>query len=200
MYEYDNTELEAAKKNVSHLSNIQAGQIDLTNIPLPDTTVNVAVCSEVLEHIPNHEKALSELFRTLRPNGVLLLSIPNAFSLFYIKVRFGKKHRTILKNLKAHNKTAFNTPNDAGISYPEWEMIRHISFPFWKTKALARKAGFSIIKSQGANILPMPYKIRAFLLKKFPAGFKIWVAIDTTLGKIFPGLGSFYFLTLKKLP
>ncbi|HRH26077.1 MAG TPA: class I SAM-dependent methyltransferase [Candidatus Paceibacterota bacterium] len=200
MFEFDASELEHAKKHTKNISNIHGEAVDLRQIPLGDAMVDVCICSEVLEHIPNHEKAVSELFRTLTPNGVALVSIPNAFSLFYIKVRFGKRHRELLTRLAQRDTNVFSTPEESGLSYLEWEMIRHISFPFWKTKALLKKAGFTIIASQGANIVPMPYRVRSFLLKKFPIGFKVWIGIDSALGKIFPFLGSFYFLTLKKLP
>lgn len=48
-------------------------------IPFPDATFDHVFCIEVLEHVPNPFGALSEMHRVLRPDGVLVLSVPNPF-------------------------------------------------------------------------------------------------------------------------
>jgi ubiquinone/menaquinone biosynthesis C-methylase UbiE len=50
---------------------------DVHALPLPDDSVDVVVCFEVIEHLDGHSEALSELRRVLRPEGVLLISSPN---------------------------------------------------------------------------------------------------------------------------
>ncbi|MDA8109073.1 MAG: class I SAM-dependent methyltransferase [Betaproteobacteria bacterium] len=47
-----------------------------TAIPLSDTTTDVVVCLEVLEHIHDHEGALREIGRVLKPHGHLVISVP----------------------------------------------------------------------------------------------------------------------------
>lgn len=49
---------------------------DITNIPEPDDSFDVILCSEVLEHIPEPTHALDEFSRLLKPNGILLLTAP----------------------------------------------------------------------------------------------------------------------------
>lgn len=49
---------------------------DITRLPFEDGAFNVVICSEVLEHIPDHEKAVSELVRILKPGGDLVVSVP----------------------------------------------------------------------------------------------------------------------------
>jgi len=198
-YEFDPAELSAAKNNTAPFSEkIEYAQVDLRSIPLADNSIDTIVCSEVLEHIPDQNQAMAELFRTLKPGGKILFSMPNAFSLFYMNVRRKKNHQVILNELKQSGKNVFMSPEEARISYGEWEMIRHISFPFWKIEEIARTQDFKIIKRHGANILPMPTVVRSLLMRKFPFFFKIWVATDRFFGTIFPRLGSFYFLTLQK--
>jgi SAM-dependent methyltransferase len=46
----------------------------LTSLPLPDKSVDTALCLEVLEHLPNPRPALSELSRVARRN--IILSVP----------------------------------------------------------------------------------------------------------------------------
>ncbi len=48
----------------------------LTDIPLADHTIDFILCTEVLEHIPDDQKALDELARVLAPEGWLLISVP----------------------------------------------------------------------------------------------------------------------------
>lgn len=48
----------------------------LDDIPQPDNHYDAVILSQVLEHVPNPTKALEEIYRILKPNGVLLLSVP----------------------------------------------------------------------------------------------------------------------------
>jgi ubiquinone/menaquinone biosynthesis C-methylase UbiE len=43
---------------------------------IADNTYDVWICSHVLEHIPDDRKALSELYRILKPGGIGLLLVP----------------------------------------------------------------------------------------------------------------------------
>jgi len=48
----------------------------LTSLPYADATFDAALCTEVIEHIPDHESAARELARVLRPGGILIASVP----------------------------------------------------------------------------------------------------------------------------
>jgi ubiquinone/menaquinone biosynthesis C-methylase UbiE len=54
----------------------------LTEIPLVDQTIDLILCSEVLEHIQEDEAALNELTRVLSPGGWLLISVPTPPAVF----------------------------------------------------------------------------------------------------------------------
>lgn len=49
---------------------------DIEHMPFPDGTFATVVCTEVLEHVPYPEVALSEIHRVLRPGGLLIGSVP----------------------------------------------------------------------------------------------------------------------------
>ena len=51
-------------------------RLDLQDIDLPDASVDVVLTPHVLEHVPDTSKALSELFRVLKPGGHVFLQIP----------------------------------------------------------------------------------------------------------------------------
>lgn len=49
---------------------------DITKLPFKDGAFDVVICSEVLEHIPDHRTAISELIRVLKPGKSLVVSVP----------------------------------------------------------------------------------------------------------------------------
>jgi methionine biosynthesis protein MetW len=51
---------------------------DATRLPYPEDTFDAAVCIEVLEHLFQPQIAAKEIFRVLRPGGVLIATVPNA--------------------------------------------------------------------------------------------------------------------------
>lgn len=50
-------------------------------LPLAAGTVDVALCTEVLEHLPEPGRALAELRRVLRPGGVAVITTPFLYPL-----------------------------------------------------------------------------------------------------------------------
>ncbi len=50
--------------------------LDLQDVDLPDDSLDVVVCSHVLEHVPDTDRALDELYRIIKPGGHLLLLVP----------------------------------------------------------------------------------------------------------------------------
>jgi SAM-dependent methyltransferase len=49
---------------------------DITDIPEPDKSFDVILCSEVFEHLPDPLKALNEFSRLLKPGGILIVTAP----------------------------------------------------------------------------------------------------------------------------
>lgn len=50
---------------------------NITNLPFPDCYFDKVYCSEVLEHVSNDKKAVSEMKRVLKKNGKLVITVPN---------------------------------------------------------------------------------------------------------------------------
>jgi SAM-dependent methyltransferase len=61
---------------------------DITEIPQPDGSFDVILCSEVLEHVPSPTKALDEFARLLRPGGRLILTAPFASIVHFAPYHF----------------------------------------------------------------------------------------------------------------
>jgi len=47
-------------------------------LPLGNAQFDVVICSQVLEYVADPSSVLSEIYRVLKPGGVLLLSVPSA--------------------------------------------------------------------------------------------------------------------------
>ena len=50
--------------------------MDLQNIPFEDKTFDVVISEEVMEHIEDYNKALDEVYRVLKPEGIYIFTIP----------------------------------------------------------------------------------------------------------------------------
>ena len=50
--------------------------VDVQDLPFEDHSFDFVFASHVLEHVPDDEKAISEIRRILRPNGIAILPIP----------------------------------------------------------------------------------------------------------------------------
>lgn len=78
-----NRDFVAAANNMVHVvakvSDITAERFE----PVHD----VALCSEVLEHVPDSAAALRNIFASLKPGGVLVLTTPNSFSTVELTAR-----------------------------------------------------------------------------------------------------------------
>lgn len=71
---------------------------DALNLPVPDACFDAALSTQVLEHVPDPQRALRELARVLRPGGTLILTCPGVWPHheepydFYRYTRFGLEH------------------------------------------------------------------------------------------------------------
>lgn len=54
---------------------------DIKDIKHPDNRFDNVFCSQVLEHVDDYMKAISEIRRVLKPKGILILSVPFTWQL-----------------------------------------------------------------------------------------------------------------------
>jgi SAM-dependent methyltransferase len=60
---------------------LDAVRVDVTNIPFEDGEFDVVICNHVLEHVPEDDVAMGEIFRVLAPGGFAVLQVPLALDL-----------------------------------------------------------------------------------------------------------------------
>lgn len=117
----------------------------LACLDLPDAAFDGALCSSVIEYVEEPGKALSELYRVLKPGGILILSVPNRLSpiragqrsarkaarIFgrdpfpYLGVSINDYSRRTLKTLIAE--PGFRDPSIAGFD----PLIPRTAWPIW---------------------------------------------------------------------
>jgi len=61
-------------------------QSDLENLPIRDDVLTTIICAETLEHLPSPEKAIDHFHRTLKPQGILIGSVPHRSILWKFRV------------------------------------------------------------------------------------------------------------------
>lgn len=105
---------------------------DATRLDFSDGEFDKVLCSEVIEHIPAADKALSEMWRVLKPGGLLVLSTPNPKS-WYGFERYIVWERILRKK--------WNHPFD------QWRSMRDLT-------AMIEHAGFKPTTKAGACYVP----------------------------------------------
>lgn len=78
------------------LTNIFQG--DATNIPFEDQKFDLVICLDVLEHIEQHDKAVKEIKRVLKDNGLLITFVPAFMSLWSINDDLSEHKRRYIKS------------------------------------------------------------------------------------------------------
>lgn len=105
---------------------------DITALPFKDRCFDLVVCSEVLEHIPDHGKALQESIRVLKPGHDLVVSVPRrwpesicwAFSRQYRTTRGGHIRiyhaRRLIRRIQSFNMIHWMTHYAHSLHAPFW--------------------------------------------------------------------------------
>ena len=62
-------------------SELDAVELDVTRIQFAEGEFDVVLCNHVLEHVPDDETAMREIYRVLAPGGFAVLQVPLALDL-----------------------------------------------------------------------------------------------------------------------
>jgi ubiquinone biosynthesis O-methyltransferase len=167
--------VEEAKKELA-TRNIQRVELevgDLTNLRFCDKTFDKVFASEVLEHVPDYRKAVSEMARVLKPGGTLVVTTPNRHSLYGFD-RYIICQR-ILRLKHRH-------------PYDEWNTFKELA-------SALEDNGLEIVRSAGVCYVPgflVPYHLPTALKKLL---ITIVRRVEPWLSKALPTSG--YVLAIK---
>lgn len=143
--EYITTDLE------SPLADVKA---DICNLPFKENEFDVILCNHVLEHIPDDTKAMKELYRVLKPDGMAILQIPQDLSrekTFEDHSITDKKERAIIfgqyDHVRIYGRDYFEKLRSVGFKVIEEDYTNKITPEFVEKYRLAK-----------GEIIPVCYK------------------------------------------
>lgn len=143
--EYITTDLE------SPLADVKA---DICNLPFKENEFDVILCNHVLEHIPDDTKAMKELYRVLKPDGMAILQIPQDLSrekTFEDHSITDKKERAIIfgqyDHVRIYGRDYFEKLRSVGFEVIEEDYTNKIAPEFVEKYRLAK-----------GEIIPVCYK------------------------------------------
>jgi ubiquinone/menaquinone biosynthesis C-methylase UbiE len=171
---------EAVKKSRVNFPQHKYQVSSATKLPFENNLFDVVVCSEVIEHVPNRDKAFKEIHRVLKKGGKFIVTTPNWLS-FYGLARWVSE-------------SIFGKPATSGEQlYDKW------STPFSLKKELKDK-GLNVEEFRGIWFYP-PFGKG---MKQLPADIILPVVskmapLDSLLGKISPWFGHMILYKSKKL-
>jgi SAM-dependent methyltransferase len=76
--EVDTEIIAKTRRNLAHLPDIALVQASIYEQPFDDAQFDGVILSEVLEHIEDDVRGLCEVYRVLKPSGVVAITVPNA--------------------------------------------------------------------------------------------------------------------------
>lgn len=71
---------------------------DIQDLPFESESFDAVLLNEVLEHVPDHDEGLQEVYRVLRPGGVILVFSPNRCYPFETHGAYLKRSRKVVKH------------------------------------------------------------------------------------------------------
>jgi SAM-dependent methyltransferase len=89
---------------------------DAQSLPLSDASIDHSLLLDVLEHIPEPDRCLSELSRTLRPGGSLTIQVPFLYPVHDAPLDFHRWTRFGL--IQAAEKHGFHIATEKAIGHP----------------------------------------------------------------------------------
>ena len=70
------------------IDNVKLVPCSAEELPFEDSSMDMVFSSHVLEHIPNQQKALNEIYRVLKPGGFHVCIVPVRFEKLYAFISF----------------------------------------------------------------------------------------------------------------
>ena len=111
--------------------------MDITALPFRDNSFDVVICSEVLEHIPDDEKAVSELIRIVKPGQILAVSVPRAWPEWICWQLSDEYHNVNMGHVRIYSKKEITGKiRDKGPKYLGCHYAHSIHSPYWWLKCL----------------------------------------------------------------
>ncbi len=142
---------------------------DAQTLPFKNNSFNCIICSEVIEHLPYPEKAVSEFHRVLADKGRLIITTPNWHSWYGIA-------RRAAELCSGKPVTSANQPIDNWYTYSRLSNLLKDKFD------ILNKCGIWYFPPTGRGMKVIPAEITVPI-------YKLFTPFERILEKITPKLG-----------
>ncbi len=112
--------------------------MDVTRLPFGDHTFDLVLCAEVLEHIPDHETAVEELIRIVKPGKTLAVSVPSFWPEKICWTLSKEYTRADMGHVRIYKKSQLIRQfTSRGLVFTGTHRSHAIHTPYWWLKCLA---------------------------------------------------------------
>lgn len=136
--------IQKAQQNVGHLPNLLLTNANIYQLPYADDTFDGVILSEILEHVDRDVDGLKEVFRVLKPGGVVAVTVPNANypfwwdpinrtleNVFHTHIQHGPLAGIWANHVRLYTAEQLRASvSAAGFAVEEERAFTHHSFPF----------------------------------------------------------------------
>jgi SAM-dependent methyltransferase len=137
-------------------------QADLNQkLPLPESSADIVVANQLIEHLPETDNLLKNIFRVLKPGGVTVICTPNLASWHNIaSLIFGWQPFA----MQISNRWFLGNPLHPLYQQPTGTKRAHLRvFTHRSLKELIIAYGLTVIEDKGVGYYPWPKPIAKFL-------------------------------------
>ncbi len=161
--------------------------MDVTKLPFKNSSFDSIICSEVLEHIIDDAKAISELVRILKPGRILAISVPRFWPEKICWLLSDEYFNANMGHVRIYKKNSLvKTIESFGVRLYASHYAHSIHAPFWWLKCLVGP------NRTDCKLVNLYHRLLVWDLMKKP---KITAFIDKLLT---PVLGKSLVLYFKK--
>jgi SAM-dependent methyltransferase len=175
---------DAFPETLSRLADQKAGipllQFDITRCPLPDNCLDAVIMLNVLEHIRNDGRALREVYRILRPGGLMVLEVPAGpflYDMYDALLKHRRRYRARELKLKV-SRAGFENLRFSHLGvliYPAFAFTKLVNryLGFAQTTEMKKRVASNIEVSRRMTLMSWMLSLEGFLHRFFTFPFGI---------------------------
>lgn len=156
-FDVDSELLERASNWIENREAVRFVKGDIRNgLPFGDNTFDKIICSELLEHLDKDLEALKEIYRVLKPGGIVGLTVPNEnYPFLWDPLNWTREHLGL---------SHFNPKNT--ILGGVWSLDHKRLYSVGTIRKLSEEVGFQVLSAEALTHYCFPFNYHILRLGK----------------------------------